>query len=161
MKPVASRVSGLFVFGRWFEPDGRPTPGAERRLEKAVELAPEFPDNHLCYMEALAKWSDWKTLGESEDLAEWGALHAINLQTCVTASKAVLPWLQRRGAGRKRGGVDARIGIAGFLEDPAIGVIGAGQLLLGAGLDAAVLEQPRAEAVRGQWPMRSANGWRT
>ncbi|MBC5767080.1 SDR family oxidoreductase [Ramlibacter albus] len=42
----------------------------------------------------------WQTLGESEDLHEWAALHAMNVQTCVTASKAVLPWLQRSGAGR-------------------------------------------------------------
>ena len=37
---------------------------ARTHLSKAVELAPEFPDNHLCYMEALAKWSEWKTLSE-------------------------------------------------------------------------------------------------
>jgi NAD(P)-dependent dehydrogenase (short-subunit alcohol dehydrogenase family) len=42
----------------------------------------------------------WQTLGASEDLQEWSALHSINLQTCVTAAKAVLPWLQRSGAGR-------------------------------------------------------------
>ena len=42
----------------------------------------------------------WQTLGDSEDLAEWGALQSINLLTCVTASKAALPWLQRAGAGR-------------------------------------------------------------
>lgn len=42
----------------------------------------------------------WQTLGESEDLAEWTALQSINLLTCVTASKAVLPWLQGSGSGR-------------------------------------------------------------
>ena len=36
----------------------------------------------------------------STDLAEWGKLFALNLQTCVTASKATLPHLQRAGAGR-------------------------------------------------------------
>lgn len=48
----------------------------------------------------IAGGFSWQTLGESEDLAEWSALHSINLQTCVTASKAVLPWLQRSGGGR-------------------------------------------------------------
>ena len=42
----------------------------------------------------------WQTLGESVDLAEWTALHRLNLGTCVTASKAVLPFLQRAGGGR-------------------------------------------------------------
>jgi NAD(P)-dependent dehydrogenase (short-subunit alcohol dehydrogenase family) len=42
----------------------------------------------------------WQTLEQSEDLAEWTALQSINLQTCVTACKAVLPHLQQAGAGR-------------------------------------------------------------
>ena len=42
----------------------------------------------------------WQTLGDSTDLSEWSALQAINLQTCVTASRAVLPHLRRAGAGR-------------------------------------------------------------
>lgn len=42
----------------------------------------------------------WQTLEQSEDLAEWNKLFAMNLQTCVTASKAVLPHLQRAGGGR-------------------------------------------------------------
>ncbi len=42
----------------------------------------------------------WQTLGDSADLAEWTALHDMNLRTCVSASKAVLPWLQRAGSGR-------------------------------------------------------------
>ena len=42
---------------------------ARTHLSKAVELAPEFPDNHLCYMEALAKWGEWKTL--TEKLADY------------------------------------------------------------------------------------------
>lgn len=45
---------------------------AKVHLAKAVELAPEFPDNHLCYMEALAKWHDWKTL--TEKLGEYRAI---------------------------------------------------------------------------------------
>lgn len=45
---------------------------AKVHLTKAVELAPEFPDNHLCYMEALAKWHDWKTL--TEKLGEYRAI---------------------------------------------------------------------------------------
>jgi tetratricopeptide (TPR) repeat protein len=31
---------------------------ARRHLEKAIELAPDFPDNHLTYMEALAAWDE-------------------------------------------------------------------------------------------------------
>jgi NAD(P)-dependent dehydrogenase (short-subunit alcohol dehydrogenase family) len=42
----------------------------------------------------------WQTLEQSEDLGEWTALQAINLRTCVTACKAVLPHLQQAGAGR-------------------------------------------------------------
>jgi hypothetical protein len=45
---------------------------AKVHLAKAVELAREFPDNHLCYMEALAKWHDWKTL--TEKLGEYRAI---------------------------------------------------------------------------------------
>lgn len=42
----------------------------------------------------------WQTVADSADLAEWSKLFALNLQTCVTASKAALPHLQRAGAGR-------------------------------------------------------------
>jgi NAD(P)-dependent dehydrogenase (short-subunit alcohol dehydrogenase family) len=42
----------------------------------------------------------WQTLDGSADLAEWSLLFAMNLQTCVTASKAALPHLERQGAGR-------------------------------------------------------------
>lgn len=42
----------------------------------------------------------WQTLEASEDLAEWSALHAMNVQTCVTACKAALPHLKAAGAGR-------------------------------------------------------------
>lgn len=62
------------------------------------EIAEHF--GHIDGLANIAGGFRWKTLGESEDLAEWSALHAMNLQTCVTASKAVLPWLQRRSAGR-------------------------------------------------------------
>jgi NAD(P)-dependent dehydrogenase (short-subunit alcohol dehydrogenase family) len=58
---------------------------------------------HFGRIDALANIAGgfrWQTLGDSEDLAEWSTLHAMNLQTCVTASKAALPWLQRAGAGR-------------------------------------------------------------
>jgi tetratricopeptide (TPR) repeat protein len=33
---------------------------ARQNLEQALRLAPEYPDNHLCYLEALIKWHDWK-----------------------------------------------------------------------------------------------------
>jgi NAD(P)-dependent dehydrogenase (short-subunit alcohol dehydrogenase family) len=42
----------------------------------------------------------WQTLDKSEDLSEWNTLFAMNVQTCVTASKAVLPHLRKAGAGR-------------------------------------------------------------
>ena len=41
----------------------------------------------------------WQSLEQSEDLAEWASMFNINVMTCVTASKAVLPHLQRSGAG--------------------------------------------------------------
>ena len=44
---------------------------ARANLEKALELAPEFPDNYLSYMEALVKWREWKTL--SEKLSDYKA----------------------------------------------------------------------------------------
>ena len=37
---------------------------AKFNLAKAVEIAPEFPDNYLCYLEALVKWKDWKLATE-------------------------------------------------------------------------------------------------
>jgi NAD(P)-dependent dehydrogenase (short-subunit alcohol dehydrogenase family) len=42
----------------------------------------------------------WQTLEKSEDLSEWNALFTMNLVTCVNASKAVLPHLQKNGGGR-------------------------------------------------------------
>jgi NAD(P)-dependent dehydrogenase (short-subunit alcohol dehydrogenase family) len=42
----------------------------------------------------------WQTVADSADLQEWNTLFAMNLQTCVTASKAALPHLQRAGGGR-------------------------------------------------------------
>jgi NAD(P)-dependent dehydrogenase (short-subunit alcohol dehydrogenase family) len=42
----------------------------------------------------------FQTLEGSDDLAEWAAMQAINLQTCVGACKAALPHLQSAGAGR-------------------------------------------------------------
>ena len=44
---------------------------AKTHLEKAVELAPEFPDNHLCLLEAYAKWRDWKSV--TDKLADYKA----------------------------------------------------------------------------------------
>lgn len=42
----------------------------------------------------------WQKLADSADLQEWDTLFAMNLRTCVTASKASLPHLQRAGGGR-------------------------------------------------------------
>ncbi len=58
---------------------------------------------HFGRIDALASIAGgfrFQTLGGSEDLSEWSSMHAINLQTCVTAAKAALPHLQRAGAGR-------------------------------------------------------------
>jgi hypothetical protein len=37
---------------------------ARTLLEHALQLAPNYPDNHLTYLEALQKWKDTKTLAE-------------------------------------------------------------------------------------------------
>ena len=42
----------------------------------------------------------WQTVADSADLQEWHTLFAMNLQTCVTATRAALPHLQRAGGGR-------------------------------------------------------------
>ncbi|RYY97535.1 MAG: SDR family NAD(P)-dependent oxidoreductase, partial [Comamonadaceae bacterium] len=42
----------------------------------------------------------WQPLAGSTDAAEWQAMFDLNLRTCVHASKAVLPHLQRAGTGR-------------------------------------------------------------
>ncbi|MRD48772.1 SDR family NAD(P)-dependent oxidoreductase [Caenimonas koreensis] len=42
----------------------------------------------------------WQTVASSDALQEWQQQFAINLMTCVNASKAVLPHLQRAGTGR-------------------------------------------------------------
>jgi hypothetical protein len=58
------------------EAPGWPTSVGDRKkarfnLEKAVEIAPEFPENRICYMEALVKWKEWKTLTDA--LADYQA----------------------------------------------------------------------------------------
>lgn len=58
---------------------------------------------HFGRVDALANVAGgfrWQTLAGSEDLSEFGALHSINLVTCVNACKAVLPHLERAGGGR-------------------------------------------------------------
>ena len=93
--------------------------GTTRVLEEIAE--------HFGRIDGLANIAGgfrWQTLGESVDLAEWPALHAINLQTCVTASKAVLPWLQRSGSGRivnvgATGAVKAASGMGAYAASKA------------------------------------------
>jgi tetratricopeptide (TPR) repeat protein len=51
----------------YFEAPGWPTSigsrsKARQHLEKAVELAPAFPENHLCLLEAYLKWGEKKNL---------------------------------------------------------------------------------------------------
>ncbi len=36
---------------------------ARKHLERAVELAPSYPDNHLCLLEAYIYWNDKKGIG--------------------------------------------------------------------------------------------------
>ena len=38
---------------------------ARQHLEKAVALAPDYPENHLCLMEAYLRWEDWKDLRQA------------------------------------------------------------------------------------------------
>lgn len=63
----------------YLEAPGWPTSVGDKKkarlnLEKAVELAPEFPDNHMCLMEALAKWKEWKPL--TDRMADYQAMVA-------------------------------------------------------------------------------------
>ena len=53
-----------------------------------------------------------QTLADSEDLAEWSAMHVMNLQTCVSACRAALPHLRRAGAGG-RSSTSARWALCG------------------------------------------------
>jgi NAD(P)-dependent dehydrogenase (short-subunit alcohol dehydrogenase family) len=58
---------------------------------------------HFGRIDALANVAGgfrWQTLEASESLAEWQELFALNLMTCVNASKAVLPHMKRAGRGR-------------------------------------------------------------
>jgi hypothetical protein len=56
----------------YMEAPGWPTSVGDKKkarfhLEQAVKIAPEFPDNHLCYLEGLVKWKDWKLAAEKLD----------------------------------------------------------------------------------------------
>jgi NAD(P)-dependent dehydrogenase (short-subunit alcohol dehydrogenase family) len=66
----------------------------------------------------------WQTLADSADLAEWDALHALNLRTCANACKAVLPHLRRAGGGRivnvgAMGAVRAAAGMGAYAASKA------------------------------------------
>jgi tetratricopeptide (TPR) repeat protein len=61
----ATRTLGVL----YFEAPGWPASIGDKSkartlMERALELAPNYPDNHLTYMEALLKWKDWKKLDE-------------------------------------------------------------------------------------------------
>jgi tetratricopeptide (TPR) repeat protein len=61
----------------YLEAPGWPTSVGDKKkarfnLEKAIEIAPEFPDNHMCYLEGLAKWKEWKLL--TEKLGDYRAI---------------------------------------------------------------------------------------
>lgn len=58
---------------------------------------------HFGRIDALANIAGafrWQQLADGTDLSAWSEMQAQNLQTCTTASKAVLPHLQAAGAGR-------------------------------------------------------------
>jgi tetratricopeptide (TPR) repeat protein len=42
---------------------------ARKHLERAVELAPDYPENHLCLLEAYLKWDDQKGLQREAKVA--------------------------------------------------------------------------------------------
>ena len=72
--------------------------GSQADAARAMEaIAAEF--GRIDALVNLAGGFRWQTF-EGSDLSEWTSLFAINLMTCVTASKAVLPHLQRAGGGR-------------------------------------------------------------
>ena len=43
---------------------------ARKHLERAVELAPNYPENHLCLLEALLKWADKKNVERERKVME-------------------------------------------------------------------------------------------
>jgi len=56
----------------------------------------------------------WQTLAQSEDLSAWQQMYALNVMTCVTASKAALPHLRNGGRIVNIGAAGARRGSAGM-----------------------------------------------
>jgi SAM-dependent methyltransferase len=61
----------------YLEAPGWPTSVGDKKkarfnLEKALEIAPEDPDNHLSYLEALVKWKEWKLA--TEKLSDYKAM---------------------------------------------------------------------------------------
>jgi len=45
-------------------------PKARKHLERAVELSPDYPENHLCLLEAYLKWDDQKSLQRETKVVE-------------------------------------------------------------------------------------------
>ena len=43
---------------------------ARKHLERAVELAPDYPENHLCLLEAYLKWADKKNIQRELKITE-------------------------------------------------------------------------------------------
>ncbi len=43
---------------------------ARKHLERAVELAPDYPENHLCLLEAYLKWGDKKNIQRELKITE-------------------------------------------------------------------------------------------
>ena len=43
---------------------------ARQHLERSVELAPDYPENHLCLLEAYLKWDDRKNVQRELKIVE-------------------------------------------------------------------------------------------
>ncbi len=82
---------------------------ARRHLERALELAPEFPDNHLNLLEAYLKW-DYR----NEAAREWDELQkmwpdALKKFAGEEWTISWLDWNKRLGVVRKRLGYNSKV----------------------------------------------------
>jgi tetratricopeptide (TPR) repeat protein len=82
---------------------------ARRHLERALELAPEFPDNHLNLLEAYLKW-DYR----NEAAREWDDLQKMwpGAQKKFAGEEWTISWLdwnKRLGFVRKRLGNNSKV----------------------------------------------------
>jgi len=60
----------LLLSGAWWPASiGSRSKGAQH-LERSVELAPDYPENHLCLLEAYLKWDDRKNVRRELKIVE-------------------------------------------------------------------------------------------